>query len=1066
VAIRKIIVICFIISFFIIVSPFTVFNDEVAADPVFKIIYGVVYPNSTTGQRAYDSNASLNGFVYFFIPNRTDEGNGQDPMETLSGIDHYDPEIYLDFGDWQVGDSCVFVVEMRNGSYGTDYAGFIGLTNATLDSNGSQSAPPIELQKMSTPILKENGTNFINITWNQLNDTNNLIDGYMVYRSTTNGTVGGDSDWVLIGGTLNDPVKDLYFNDTSVSQGITYYYSLRLSFQGYEADNPAIKDNEKTTYFGEGSAPLTPLPVPPTVDFIEITDVPNGSPILDSSVFVGFQEWGFSSAYNNTLGYLGVISANWTVEGVDASLLNTTPSTHNGIKIGNMGGSIWFNATINGISDGIIYTVTSPNVDFIQIRNSPNGKGEIIEGKTYSEGDLDTFWAAGYNHTSGYIGDVSALWESNNTHVGSVLSGLRKSTKFTAGVRGGICYVTVSYGSIENSTDDLLVIDVNQPPSALANYYLETGTMKGDLSFLVNITMRVTGTKQNSITMALLEDDNVVKEIVVTREFGSSDIGRISYELNSKRIYEIRLNYQENVEGTNPIMVTFNYLENIYSVPVLFKTQPELNQTAHIYFNDIQKAVGSVFFEGTESFDVEGGSLDFEWDFGDGITGRGVTFLHTYKKNGEYIVSLTVSDSEGVTNETTFTVFIRDMEDFDQAELIVEEPSIRDFLDFGHQYAAVLQCPADLQITAPEGGKIGLESESRINTLEGAFFMMLYSDIEVYFIPQREFYLFDVLGLENGVYNLSAFDINNNVAKKYGINNSSCQSGSLDRIVIYFTDWELTISTDEVLKNYSLNFLYYTESESTDFILSDIKLENKATHTYEIKNWEELGSSEPVTLLIDEDSDGKAEKILGLTTGLTGAEVDDLLLRIPVSEPAFPFALFFIVGFIAAIGVGGLLFEVGKWILLSLIIPLYSKINRDEMLNHPIRHKIHGYIIGNPGAHFGLIKQDLKLGNGQVVYHLKRLLETNLIYSKADGIRKRFYPKDFPQTDTNGYYFTDTEEKILELIEKNKGITQKKIASGCGTSRQVAKYHLSKMEDVGAIKKEIEGRETRYYVTE
>lgn len=1063
--IRKIKPICIIISLIILSSPLVLFNEDAAADPVFKIVYGAVYPNSTTGQRAYDSNASLNGFVYFFIQNRTYEGNGQDPMDTLIGIDLYDPEIYLDFGDWQVGDPCVFIVERKNGSYGVDYAGYIALTNATLDASASQTAPPIELQKMSVPMLVENGMNFINITWNHLNDTNNTIAGYTVYRSTTNGTVGGDSDWVLIGGSVDDPVTDLYFNDTSVSSSITYYYSLRVSFLRYEANDPLLKDYYETIYFGEGSAPISTKQPPPTIDYIEITDVPNGTPISDSIVSVGFSEWGFCSAYNTSEGYLGTASAQWTLEGVDASLLNSTPSIHNGIKVGNSGGSIWFNATVNGISDSIFYTVSPPMVDYIQIRDSPNGSGEIVLDNTYSEGENDIFWAAGYNHTSGYIDDVQAHWESNDTVVGNVLSGPRDYTNFTAGVKGGICRVTATYNSITNSTQDLQVADVNQPPVAIAKYYSETGTIEGNISFPIDISLRVSGTKQNSVTISLLEDEGVVVEIDVTKISDLPAEGKIQYDLDTRKNYEVRLTYHENVEGSNPVIVTFDFLKNIYSVPVLFKTQPELNQTAHIDFNDILKSVGSVLFDGKDSYDIEEDPLDYYWDFGDGFTGRGETFAHTYKFNGEYHASLTVTDINGGSNRTDFIVRVNDIENIDLADYIIREPAIREFLDSANLYAAVLQCPADLKITSPEGGIIGYESETRINNLDESFFAMLYSDLEVYFIPEREFYIFDIYGLNTGVYNLSAIDINNNVAKKYSFTNSSCHNGSLDRIIIYFTDWKFSISSDEDIKDYSVNLLYDSPTGSNEFVLSNMKVGNDATHTYEINNWENIDSKKSVTLLIDEDSDGISEKQVDITSGLTGTDVDELLLRTPISEPAFPFALFILVGFIAAIGFGGLLLEVGKWALLSLFLPLYSKINKEEMLNHPVRHKIHGYIIGNPGAHFGLIKQDLKLGNGQVVYHLKRLIQANLIYSKADGIRKRFYPKDFPQSEINGYYLTKTEEKMLELIENNKGITQKEIALECEISRQVAKYHLSKMEEVEVIRTEAAGRETKYFLS-
>ncbi|UCE74327.1 MAG: right-handed parallel beta-helix repeat-containing protein, partial [Methanomassiliicoccales archaeon] len=181
---------------------------------------------------------------------------------------------------------------------------------------------------------------------------------------------------------------------------------------------------------------------------------------------------------------------------------------------------------------------------------------------------------------------------------------------------------------------------------------------------------------------------------------------------------------------------------------------------------------------------------------------------------------------------------------------------------------------------------------------------------------------------------------------------------------------------------------------------------------------------------------------------------------------AFPWELIIVVGFIGAIGVSGIFIEIFKYGLLTLFIPLFSRIKKSEMLDQPTRYKIYGYIIGNPGAHFGLIKQDLGIPNGQLVHHIRQLKQVHLIYSTEDGIRKRFYPVDFPKPKTKEHYFTAIQEKILRIVKENSGISQKNIASSTGISRQVASYHLTKMEQIGVIIKEVEGRESRYYPSE
>jgi parallel beta-helix repeat protein len=187
-----------------------------------------------------------------------------------------------------------------------------------------------------------------------------------------------------------------------------------------------------------------------------------------------------------------------------------------------------------------------------------------------------------------------------------------------------------------------------------------------------------------------------------------------------------------------------------------------------------------------------------------------------------------------------------------------------------------------------------------------------------------------------------------------------------------------------------------------------------------------------------------------------------------VIKPAgsvFPWALVFLIGFIAAMGISGLAIEIFKYGLISLFLPLYSRIKKEELLDQPIRYKIHGYLIGKPGAHFGLIKQDLHIPNGQLVYHLKKLMKADLIYSREDGIKKRFYPKEFPKL-ANDQQYIGTEEMILGVLKNNSGANQKEIASSLGVSRQVVGYHLNKMEEKGVVRKELKGRIIRYFPLE
>ena len=67
-----------------------------------------------------------------------------------------------------------------------------------------------------------------------------------------------------------------------------------------------------------------------------------------------------------------------------------------------------------------------------------------------------------------------------------------------------------------------------------------------------------------------------------------------------------------------------------------------------------------IWFDGSNSTDPDGGSIvSYSWDFGDQTTSSGMVLTHTYVSKGNFTVTLVVTDSFGVTNQTESRVEIR-----------------------------------------------------------------------------------------------------------------------------------------------------------------------------------------------------------------------------------------------------------------------------------------------------------------------------------------------------------------------------------------------------------------------
>lgn len=66
----------------------------------------------------------------------------------------------------------------------------------------------------------------------------------------------------------------------------------------------------------------------------------------------------------------------------------------------------------------------------------------------------------------------------------------------------------------------------------------------------------------------------------------------------------------------------------------------------------------TIEFNAAASGDEGGSIVSYEWDFGDGATATGQAVTHSYATAGEYAVSLTVTDNDGLTDTATYSVTV------------------------------------------------------------------------------------------------------------------------------------------------------------------------------------------------------------------------------------------------------------------------------------------------------------------------------------------------------------------------------------------------------------------------
>jgi hypothetical protein len=200
-----------------------------------------------------------------------------------------------------------------------------------------------------------------------------------------------------------------------------------------------------------------------------------------------------------------------------------------------------------------------------------------------------------------------------------------------------------------------------------------------------------------------------------------------------------------------------------------------------------------------------------------------------------------------------------------------------------------------------------------------------------------------------------------------------------------------------------------------------------------------------------------------------GQEEQAFTLRVVVAPAPLPTATIVAattLGLLALLGASSVVSENVKYGLLMIFIPMYSKIKREQVLDHFVRGQIYGYVLANPGEHYNAIKVALSLTNGSLAHHLKTLEREHFVKSKRFGLYRRFYPMSMKIPEDGFFTPNEIQKTIVDLIRATPGITQKEIAERLGLTPPTVNYHVGILSEHRAIRVERAGRKTHCFVVE
>ena len=257
---------------------------------------------------------------------------------------------------------------------------------------------------------------------------------------------------------------------------------------------------------------------------------------------------------------------------------------------------------------------------------------------SYAPGSPSTEGPVQFTDTSvSYDGITSWNWDfGDGTPPVTVTTTTTSHTYASAGTYNVTLTVTETDSDTDTVSDTITVSAPNQPPVANTN---------GPYSGTENTSLSFNGSASS-------DPDGTITSY--TWNFGdgnSGSGGKPTHTYVDGGTYTVTLTVEDNDGATDTVSTTADITE-VNDPPIADPNGPYSGSTGE-----------TITFDGSGSTDEEGPIASYNWNFGDGNSGSGVSSTHSYSTAGTYTVTLIVNDGSLDSTPVSTTAVINNIPD-------------------------------------------------------------------------------------------------------------------------------------------------------------------------------------------------------------------------------------------------------------------------------------------------------------------------------------------------------------------------------------------------------------------